>query len=98
MLLTRTSAGEPQASIEVTGPKFTIGRAEDCDLILDDSRTTPSDIVRVGVVFLNIFDSEEIFAESDYRGWMTAAGLGDVERVKTPMGLSIMRGVKPAHA
>lgn len=67
-----------------------------CDLILDDSRTTPSDIVRVGVVFLNIFDSEEIFAESDYREWMTSAGLVDVERVKTPMGLSIVRGVKPA--
>jgi len=40
MLLTRTSAGEPQASIEVTGPKFTIGRAEDCDLILDDEKVS----------------------------------------------------------
>lgn len=65
-----------------------------CDLILDDSRTSPRDIVRVGVVFLNIFDSEEIFAESDYRRWMSEAGLVDIERVPTPMGQSIMRGVK----
>jgi SAM-dependent methyltransferase len=66
-----------------------------CDLILDDSRTSPRDIVRVGVVFLNIFDSEEIFAESDYRRWMTEAGLVDIERVATAMGQSIVRGVKP---
>lgn len=65
-----------------------------CDLILDDARTSPRDIVRVGVVFLNIFDSEEIFAESDYRRWMSEAGLVDIERVPTPMGQSIMRGVK----
>lgn len=65
-----------------------------CDLILDDSRTSPRDIVRVGVVFLNIFDSEEIFAEGDYRRWMSEAGLVDIERVPTPMGQSIMRGVK----
>lgn len=66
-----------------------------CDLVLDDSRTSPRDIVRVGVVFLNIFDSEEIFAESDYRRWMSEAGLVDIERVVTPMGQSIIRGLKP---
>jgi SAM-dependent methyltransferase len=66
-----------------------------CDLILDDARTSPREILRVGVVFLNIFDSEEIFAESDYRRWMTEAGLVDIERVVTPMGQSIIRGVKP---
>jgi len=66
-----------------------------CDLILDDSRTTPREVVRVGVVFLNLFDSEEIFTESDYRRWMGEAGLVRIERVLTPYGFSIMRGVKP---
>ena len=68
-----------------------------CDLILDDSRTSPRDIVRVGVVFLSLFDSEEIFAESDYRRWMTEAGLVDIERIPTAMGQSIVRGVKPSR-
>jgi SAM-dependent methyltransferase len=67
-----------------------------CDLILDDSRTTPREVVRIGVVFLNLFDSEEIFTESDYRRWMSDAGLVGIERVITPYGFSIMRGVKPA--
>jgi hypothetical protein len=66
-----------------------------CDLILDDSRTTPREVVRIGVVFLNLFDSEEIFTESDYRRWMGEAGLVGIERVVTPYGFSIMRGAKP---
>jgi putative serine protease PepD len=40
MLLTRTSAGGPQDPITVTGPKFSIGRAEDCDLVLDDEKVS----------------------------------------------------------
>ncbi len=72
------------------------GALYSCDLILDDSRTTPREVVRIGVVFLNLFDSEEIFTESDYRRWMSQAGLVEIERVLTPYGFSIMRGVKPA--
>ena len=68
-----------------------------CDLILDDSHTSPRDIVRIEVVFLSLFDSEELFAERDYRRWMTDAGLVDVERVPTAMGQSIVRGVKPSR-
>jgi SAM-dependent methyltransferase len=68
-----------------------------CDLMLDDSRTSPRDIVRVGIVFLSLFDSEEIFVESDYRRWMSEAGLVDIERVPTAMGQSIVRGVKPSR-
>jgi SAM-dependent methyltransferase len=69
-----------------------------CDLVLDDSRASPREVVRVGVLFLNIFDSEEIFAERDYRRWMADAGLVDVERVPMAMGQSIVRGVKPTGA
>jgi hypothetical protein len=64
-----------------------------CDLILDDSHTSPREVVRVGILFLNIFDSEESFAGSDYRRWMADAGLGDIECIPMPMGQAIVRGV-----
>jgi SAM-dependent methyltransferase len=68
-----------------------------CDLVLDDSRRSPREVVRVGVVFLNVFEAPEFFAECDYRRWMTEAGLIDIERVPMAMGQSIIRGVKPSR-
>ena len=43
-------------------------------------RVAPLDAVAANVMFLNIYDDGQAYTESEYRGWLADAGLGDIQR------------------
>lgn len=78
------------AALAPGGRLFVIGR------MLDDSRLSPLDAVAVNVMFLNVYDHGRAWTESEYRGWLQAAGLTDIARQPLAGGYSLMRGDRPA--
>jgi len=60
--------------------------------ILDDDRLGPRSGVFVNLTFLNFYRDGEAYTESQYRGWMQAAGFVGVERGSMPDGTGIFRG------
>jgi hypothetical protein len=63
-------------------------------VILDDSRTSPQFAISNNLVFLNIFDEGQAYAEGEYRAWLAAANFGNIERAILPDGLSLIRAQK----
>ena len=49
--------------------------------ILDDDRTTPAEAAAINLVFVNLYAVGQAYTESEYRRWLTEAGLVDVERL-----------------
>ena len=39
-MLLKVESPKPGAALEVSGPKFSIGREDDCDLVLDDEKVS----------------------------------------------------------
>ncbi len=64
--------------------------------ILDDDRLGPRSGVFVNLTFLNFYRDGEAYTESQYRGWMEAAGFTAIERGNMPDGTGIFRGRIPA--
>ncbi len=60
--------------------------------ILDDDRLGPRNGVFVNLTFLNFYRDGEAYTESQYRGWMEAAGFVGVERSSMPDGTGMFRG------
>ena len=60
--------------------------------ILDDDRLGPRSGVFVNLTFLNLYRDGEAYTESQYRGWMKAAGFIGVERSSMPDGTGMFRG------
>jgi SAM-dependent methyltransferase len=60
--------------------------------ILDDDRLGPRSGVFVNLTFLNFYRDGEAYTESQYRGWMKAAGFVGVERSSMPDGTGMFRG------
>lgn len=60
--------------------------------ILDDDRLGPRSGVFVNLTFLNFYRDGEAYTESQYRGWMQAAGFVGVERGSMPDGTGMFRG------
>lgn len=60
--------------------------------ILDDDRLGPRSGVFVNLTFLNFYRDGEAYTESQYRGWMAAAGFEDIERGVLPDGTGMFRG------
>lgn len=76
------------ASLNDGGELFVVGR------MLDDSRLSPLDAVAVNVMFLNVYDHGKAYTESEYKLWLTDAGLSDPTRTELAGGYSIMHAVK----
>ena len=49
--------------------------------IIDDNRTTPAETVAFNLVFVNLYDAGQAYTQSEYSGWLRAAGFVDVERL-----------------
>lgn len=64
---------------------------------VDDSRLSPTSIVRQNLWFINVFDEGQAYTEQERRGWLTAAGFEDIERKTFPDGSSIMVARKPGQ-
>lgn len=60
--------------------------------ILDDDRLGPRSGVFVNLTFLNFYRDGEAYTESQYRGWMEAAGFTGIERGSMPDGTGMFRG------
>jgi hypothetical protein len=60
--------------------------------ILDDDRLGPRSGVFVNLTFVNFYREGEAYTESQYRGWMKAAGFVGVERSSMPDGTGMFRG------
>jgi SAM-dependent methyltransferase len=60
--------------------------------ILDDDRLGPRSGVFVNLTFLNFYRDGEAYTESQYRGWMEAAGFVGIERSSMPDGTGMFRG------
>jgi hypothetical protein len=77
------------ASLDSGGELFIVGR------MLDDSRLSPLEAVAVNVMFLNVYDHGKAYTESEYRAWLTNAGMTSIERTELAGGYSIMHALKP---
>ena len=49
--------------------------------IIDNDRTTPAETVAFSLVFINLYESGQAYTESEYAGWLAAAGFVNVERL-----------------
>ena len=54
--------------------------------------SAPPNAVFVNLTFLNLYRDGEAYTESQYRGWMKAAGFIGVERSSMPDGTGMFRG------
>ena len=76
------------AALQSGGGLYVVGRA------LDDTRLSPLDAVAANVMFLNIYDDGQAYTEGEYRSWLAAAGLVDIQRQSLAGGYSIIHGRK----
>jgi len=62
--------------------------------VLDDSRLGPPEVLRVNLVFLNIYADGQAYTEQDYRTWLSDAGFERIERIVQAGGSSLFRASK----
>lgn len=62
--------------------------------IIDDSRTSPPDLVGFNLVFINVYDEGQADTEQEHREWLEEAGFGDVEPLVLPDMSSIITARK----
>ena len=65
-----------------------------CKSAADGTRHAPPDAVAAKAMFLSIYDDGQAYTESEYRGWLRAAGLVDIQRRELAGGYSIIHGRK----
>jgi len=58
--------------------------------IIDDSRTSPAEIVAFNMVFLNVFDEGQAYTEKEYRNWLQQVGFEFKQRILLPNKVSIL--------
>ena len=63
--------------------------------VIDDSWLTPQEMLGRNLNYLNTYDGGQAYSEGEHRGWLTAAGFEDIERVVLPNKESIIRARKP---
>jgi ubiquinone/menaquinone biosynthesis C-methylase UbiE len=52
--------------------------------IIDDSRTSPADLIGFNLVFINVYGEGQAYTEQEHKDWLEEAGFGDFERVLLP--------------
>ena len=64
--------------------------------MLDDSRLSPPEIVKIDLLFLNTYDAGQAYTEGEHSQWLAEAGFEGFERVPAPNGMSIITAQMPA--
>ena len=49
--------------------------------IIDNSRTSPPDLVGFNLVFINVYDEGQAYTEQEHKDWLEEAGFGDFRRI-----------------
>ncbi len=62
--------------------------------IIDNSRTSPPDLVGFNLVFINVYNEGQAYTEQEYKDWLEEAGFGDFERIIRPDESSIIAARK----
>ncbi len=62
--------------------------------IIDDSRTSPSELVAHNLVFINFYDEGQAYTEQEHKDWLEEAGFGGFKRTILPDGGSIITARK----
>jgi hypothetical protein len=62
--------------------------------IIDNSRTSPPDLVGFNLVFINIYDEGQAYTEQEHRDWLEEAGFGDFECLRMSDESSIITARK----
>ena len=62
------------AAIKPGGTIYIVGK------ILDDSRTSPSEVTQFNLVLINEYYAGEAYTEQEHREWLSAAGFVDIQR------------------
>ncbi len=62
--------------------------------VVDDSRISPLETVGLNLFFLNIYDEGQAYTENEHRGWLSAAGFGEIARFALPEGRSVIKARK----
>ena len=63
--------------------------------ILDNSRTSPPDVVMSNLVYMNLYDEGQAYTEQEHRDWLAEAGFEGFERIDVPQGRVIITARKP---
>ena len=69
-----------------------------CDMVLDDTRLSPQAVLRLGIIFVNLFDRTPMYVESEYKAWMANAGFVGWDRAASSLGHVMARCEKPGPA
>jgi ubiquinone/menaquinone biosynthesis C-methylase UbiE len=62
--------------------------------IIDNSRTSPTELVGFNIVFVNVYDEGQAYTEQEYKEWLEEVGFGDFRRTILPDGSSIITARK----
>ncbi len=62
--------------------------------IIDNSRTSPPELVSFNIVFLNVYDEGQAYTEQEHEEWLKEAGFGGFRRTILPDGGSIVTARK----
>ena len=62
--------------------------------IIENSRTSPPDLVGFNLVFINIYDEGQAYTEQEHKDWLEEVGFGDFERIVLPDESSIITARK----
>jgi hypothetical protein len=49
--------------------------------MIDNSRTSPPDLVGFNLVFINVYDEGQAYTEKEHKDWLEEAGFGEFERI-----------------
>ena len=63
--------------------------------ILDNSRTSPPDVVVLNLVYMNLCDEGQAYTEQEHRDWLAEAGFEGFERIDVPQRRVIITARKP---
>jgi len=63
--------------------------------IIDNSRTSPPDLVGFNLVFINYYDEGQAYTEQEHMDWLTEAGFEGFERINLSEGGSWITARKP---
>jgi hypothetical protein len=63
--------------------------------IIDNSRTSPPNLVVLNMVYINLYDEGQAYTEQEHRDWLAEAGFKGFERIAVLVGGSIITARKP---
>lgn len=62
--------------------------------IIDNSRTSPTDLVSFNIVFVNVYNAGQAYTEQEHKEWLEEAGFEGFKRTVLPDGGSIITARK----